>query len=158
MVRENSHGRAGNRIRDFMIKSQRLWALDHEAGLISHLKCEQDLKCACGFKRQLTWTACIVTLLQKSHFVINQMVIAILGDKSGDGLAGQEKGHRVEEDNVGRNMPEICFGYNRKKAARSNTETAPGASCVPYGTRREVGWSGMRSAECLINEGCSSNE
>ena len=33
--RENSHGRAGNRTRDFMISSQRLWPLDHEAGLSS---------------------------------------------------------------------------------------------------------------------------
>jgi len=32
--RENSHGRAGNRTRDLMISSQRLWSLDHEAGLI----------------------------------------------------------------------------------------------------------------------------
>ena len=31
--RENSHGRAGNRTRDLMISSQRLWTLDHEAGL-----------------------------------------------------------------------------------------------------------------------------
>jgi len=31
--RENSHGRAGNRTRDLMISSQRLWPLDHEAGL-----------------------------------------------------------------------------------------------------------------------------
>ena len=30
--KENSHGRAGNRTRDFMISSQRLWPLDHEAG------------------------------------------------------------------------------------------------------------------------------
>ena len=30
--RENSHGRAGNRTRDLMISSQRLWPLDHEAG------------------------------------------------------------------------------------------------------------------------------
>jgi len=29
--RENSHGRAGNRTRDLMISSQRLWPLDHEA-------------------------------------------------------------------------------------------------------------------------------
>jgi len=33
--RENSHGRAGNRTRDLVISSQRLWPLDHEAGLIS---------------------------------------------------------------------------------------------------------------------------
>ena len=32
--RENSHGRAGNRTRDPMINSQRLWLLDHEAGHI----------------------------------------------------------------------------------------------------------------------------
>ena len=30
--KENSHGRAGNRTRDLMISSQRLWPLDHEAG------------------------------------------------------------------------------------------------------------------------------
>ena len=30
--RENSGGRAGNRTRDLMISSQRLWPLDHEAG------------------------------------------------------------------------------------------------------------------------------
>ena len=30
--KENSHGRAWNRTRDFMISSQRLWPLDHEAG------------------------------------------------------------------------------------------------------------------------------
>ena len=29
---ENSHGRAGNRTRDLMISSHRLWPLDHEAG------------------------------------------------------------------------------------------------------------------------------
>ena len=32
--RENSHGRTGNRTRDLMISRQRLWPLDHEAGLI----------------------------------------------------------------------------------------------------------------------------
>ena len=32
--KENSHGRAGNRTRDLMISSQRLWPLDHEAGHI----------------------------------------------------------------------------------------------------------------------------
>ena len=30
--RENSHGRTGNRTRDLMISSQRLWPLNHEAG------------------------------------------------------------------------------------------------------------------------------
>ena len=30
---ESSHGRAGNRTRDLMIISQRLWPVDHEAGL-----------------------------------------------------------------------------------------------------------------------------
>ena len=30
---ENSHGRAGNRTRDLVISSQKLWTLDHEAGL-----------------------------------------------------------------------------------------------------------------------------
>jgi hypothetical protein len=32
--RKNSHGRSGNRTRDFMISSQKLWPLDHEAGHI----------------------------------------------------------------------------------------------------------------------------
>jgi hypothetical protein len=36
--RENSHGRAGNRTRDLMISSQKLWSLDHEAGRILHDK------------------------------------------------------------------------------------------------------------------------
>jgi len=36
--RENSHGRAGNRTRDLMISSQRLWPLDHEAGPTLHVK------------------------------------------------------------------------------------------------------------------------
>ena len=31
--KENSHGRTGNRTRNLMISSQRLWPLDHEAGL-----------------------------------------------------------------------------------------------------------------------------
>ena len=30
--KENSHGRAGNRSRDLVIISQKLWSLDHEAG------------------------------------------------------------------------------------------------------------------------------
>ena len=32
--KENSHGRAGNRTRDLVISSQKLWPLDHEAGHI----------------------------------------------------------------------------------------------------------------------------
>jgi len=31
--RENYHSRTGNRTRDLIIISQRLWPLDHEAGL-----------------------------------------------------------------------------------------------------------------------------
>ena len=43
--RENSDGRAGNRTRDLMISSQRLWPLDHEACrtknvTVVHLMCE----------------------------------------------------------------------------------------------------------------------
>ena len=30
--KENSHGRAGDRTRDLMVSTQRLWPLDHEAG------------------------------------------------------------------------------------------------------------------------------
>ena len=33
----NSHGNAGNRTRDLMISSQKLWPLDQEAGIIELL-------------------------------------------------------------------------------------------------------------------------
>ena len=33
--KENPHGRAGNRTRDLVISSQKLWPLDHEAGRIA---------------------------------------------------------------------------------------------------------------------------
>jgi len=57
--RENSHGRAGNRTRDLMISSQRLWPLDHEAGHNSKVWCrvypeglrqkkDAPLVCGCG--------------------------------------------------------------------------------------------------------------
>jgi hypothetical protein len=50
--RENSHGRTGNRTRDLMISSQRLWPLDHEAGqfLIVYLNISQGLAV-----RHLSW-------------------------------------------------------------------------------------------------------
>ena len=35
--KENSHGRAGNRTRDFIISSQRFWPLDHETGLTTNI-------------------------------------------------------------------------------------------------------------------------
>jgi len=40
--RENSHGRAGNRTRDIIISSQKLWPLDHDAGLLIKCKCKCD--------------------------------------------------------------------------------------------------------------------
>ena len=36
--KENSHGRAGNRTRDLLISSQRLWPQEHEAGHIHKCK------------------------------------------------------------------------------------------------------------------------
>jgi len=39
--RENSQGRTGNQTQDLMISSQRLWPLDHEAGLDVRCKDEQ---------------------------------------------------------------------------------------------------------------------
>ena len=36
--KENPHGRAGNRTRDLVICSQKLWPLDHEAGRTSHMR------------------------------------------------------------------------------------------------------------------------
>jgi hypothetical protein len=41
--RENSHGKAGNRTRNIMISSQKLWPLDHEAGLHKEYK-KKDLQ------------------------------------------------------------------------------------------------------------------
>ena len=38
--KENPHGRAGNRTRDLVIISQKLWPLDHEAG---HMWSECDV-------------------------------------------------------------------------------------------------------------------
>jgi hypothetical protein len=35
--KENSHGTAGNRTRDRMVSSQRLWSLAHEAGLLLNI-------------------------------------------------------------------------------------------------------------------------
>jgi hypothetical protein len=32
LYEENSHGRAGNRTRDLVVSSQKLWPPDHEAG------------------------------------------------------------------------------------------------------------------------------
>ena len=41
---ENSHGRAGNRTRNLMISSQRLWPLDHEAGPKEYSRAAQILE------------------------------------------------------------------------------------------------------------------
>jgi len=49
IFKENSHGRTGNRTRDFMIIRQRLWPLDHKAGpLKKRLRIACDLR-ATGF-------------------------------------------------------------------------------------------------------------
>jgi hypothetical protein len=37
-IRKNPHGRNGNRTRDLMISSQKLWPLDHDAGLTKQNK------------------------------------------------------------------------------------------------------------------------
>jgi hypothetical protein len=42
--RKNSHGRTGNRTQDLMISSQKLWPLDHEAGL-----CNKNVLIIFGF-------------------------------------------------------------------------------------------------------------
>jgi len=41
-IRENSHGRTGNRTLDLMISRQRLWPLDHEAGQRSYIYVDED--------------------------------------------------------------------------------------------------------------------
>jgi hypothetical protein len=40
--KENPHGRTGNRTRDLMISSQKLWPLEHEAVRDAH---EAQLRC-----------------------------------------------------------------------------------------------------------------
>ena len=42
--KDNSHGRTGNRTRDLMISSQKLWPVDHEAGPLQSLL-EQPCEC-----------------------------------------------------------------------------------------------------------------
>jgi hypothetical protein len=37
--RENPHGGTGNRTRDLVISSQKLWPLDHEAGRLARILC-----------------------------------------------------------------------------------------------------------------------
>jgi hypothetical protein len=39
--RKNPHGSTGNRTRDLMISSQKLWTLDHEAGRSVSIQCSQ---------------------------------------------------------------------------------------------------------------------
>jgi hypothetical protein len=48
--RENFHGRAGNRTRDLMISSQKLWSLDHEAGLIWWYNTKNVLWCTVTYE------------------------------------------------------------------------------------------------------------
>jgi hypothetical protein len=42
---KNSHGRTGNRTRDLMISSQKLWPLDHEAGHKQTVKYKKNEQC-----------------------------------------------------------------------------------------------------------------
>ena len=60
--RQNSHARTGNRTRDLMINSQRLWPLDHEAGQFSKYGCKErnavsnSYFCSCEHsKRYCKW-------------------------------------------------------------------------------------------------------
>jgi hypothetical protein len=80
------------------------------------------------------------------------MVIAILGDKPGDGLTGQGKGHRVEQRTMLAETSQKFVSYiveSRKNAARSNTETAARISCGPHGHAKGawVEWD----AECRVS-------
>ena len=60
--KENSHGRAGNRTRDLMISSQRLWPLDHEAGLGQEYRNVQ----LCSYTRYTATPCCIFTFYSPS--------------------------------------------------------------------------------------------
>ena len=57
--KENSHGRAGNRTRDLMVSNQRLWPLNHEAGLCNH--------CCCGKSISITYSECGYVALGIQH-------------------------------------------------------------------------------------------
>ena len=100
-----------------------------------------------------------MTQLQKSHFFINQMVIAILGDKPGDGLTGQEKFYSVEKRMM---LAGTCQKFVSDIVERTLREAIRKQQqehrVVHTDTRREVGLTGMRSADCDINEGRSLNE
>ena len=57
-TRKNSHGRAGNRTRDFMISSQKPWPLDliqNIMTLILHIKCLIFLYCCFNRLRPYDW-------------------------------------------------------------------------------------------------------
>jgi hypothetical protein len=78
------------------------------------------------------------------------MAIAILGDKVGDGLIGQEKGHRVEQRMM--MLEGTCLKFVsdivERTLAMSIADTVSGTSCVPYGLSKG-GWV-ERDAECSV--------
>ena len=87
--KENSHGRAGNRTRDLMISSQRLWPLDHEAGqgrenvettlILENLSRQQTIKmwkcCDLRWRKTADWVS---GWLQKKRAWIKNEVHRIL--------------------------------------------------------------------------------
>lgn len=81
------------------------------------------------------------------------------GDKLGDGLTGQEKGHSVEQRMM---LAGTCQKFVSVMVERTLREAIRKQQqenrVVHTDIRREVELSGMRSAKCHINEGRSSNE
>ena len=72
------------------------------------------------------------------------MVKAILGDKSGDGLTGQERGHRVEQRMM---LAGTYQKFVSDIVERTLREAIQQEHCVSHrDTRSEVGWSRMWSA------------
>lgn len=86
------------------------------------------------------------------------MVVAILGDKMGDGLTGQEKGHRVEQRMLAGTCQKFVSDIVERTLREAIRKQQQENRVVHTDTRREVELSGMRSARCHINEGRSSNE
>ena len=79
--KENSYGRAGNRTRNLMISSQRLWPLDHEAGLyVSMYVCVYvSMYYVCLYVRMYVCTyVCIYVCVYVSTYYVLCMYVCIL--------------------------------------------------------------------------------
>ena len=70
-----SHGRAGNRTRNLMISSQRLWPLDHEAGLFDQRKSINSVKYYDCIHHSISTTLQFLLYLYRARNKIAQLSI-----------------------------------------------------------------------------------